>query len=174
LRDGAALLGTVPLTAGVAQLPLASLPAGARSLTASYTGDARFAAGQGARTLTVAAVVPTVTITGVSPTPSHFGDPVTVTVSVVSPTGSTPTGDVAMGGGGTADVVGRAPVVNGVAAVAVTGLTVAHTILTAHYLGDGDHAAAYSPMAHDADLTWHTVDPATYPIVVTTEPGSTT
>ena len=149
--DGGTVLGTGSLDAGVATLALTSLPAGTRALTASYAGAARYEGDAGELSLEVAKATPTVTITSpADESESSFGQPVTMTASVVSPTGSTPTGNVAFTWGGNGNVVGQAPVVNGVATLTLSTLTIGRTIITAQYLGDADHNEAYSPSGSDA------------------------
>jgi hypothetical protein len=167
-RDGTTVLGTVPLASGIAVLPLSSLPAGDRALTAAYGGDGRFLTGQGGLALSVAKALPVVTITSVSPTPSRFGSPVTIVATVVSPTGSTPTGEVAFSWGQFSNVVGRASVVNGVASLTTSDLSIARTIIGAEYLGDANHLGAFSPTG-SAQLTFHTVEKAVYTVTVRTE-----
>ncbi len=159
--------------AGVAVLLVGPLPAGDRALTANYAGDSGYLAAQGTNTLTVAKAVPTVVITSVSPTPSRFGSPVTIRATVTSPTGSTPTGEMAFSWGGSGNDIGRAPVVAGVATFTTSDLNIARTIIGAHYLGDANHEEAYSPQGSDDVLTWHTVLPAQYTIGITTAPTTT-
>jgi hypothetical protein len=169
-RDGTTTLGTATLASGVATLTLSTLVGGDHTLVASYDGDSRHTADEGALALTVAKVVPTVTITAVTPTPSSFGQPVTITASVISPAGTTPTGTVDFSFGGNGNVVGQAPVIAGVATLVISNLAPVRTTIEAHYLGDPGHADAFSPSGSDDVLTFHTVTKAaTYPVVVTTE-----
>jgi hypothetical protein len=172
-KDGATILGTAPVIAGVAVLPVSTLQAGDRALTASYGGDARYAAHDGLLTLVVAKAIPVVAITSVTPSPARFGSPVTMTASIVSPTGSTPTGTVDFSFGSTSIVVGTVPVVNGVATLTTSDLFIAHTVVAAHYLGDPNHADAYTPNASDADLTYLTVQRAIPVVAVSTSVNPT-
>jgi hypothetical protein len=63
------VLGTVPVTAGVASLPLTTLPVGADAITASYSGDGTFVAVNGLNTVTVTvtALAPAITLGAFSP-----------------------------------------------------------------------------------------------------------
>jgi hypothetical protein len=76
--------------------------AGAKTLTATYSGDGNYATSTGtaSETVTPAKINPTVTITGDVPDPSTPGQTVVVGVSVTSP-GTTPTGTVAVTGADT-------------------------------------------------------------------------
>lgn len=172
LRDGTTVLGTVPVSGGTGVLQLGGLSGGVHELTATYAGDTRLAGSQGSRTVTVGRVPAYVTIDDVSPEPSRFGSPVTVTVSVVGSTGLPVTGVVELVWGGSS-VVGSAPVVRGVATISVSDLSIVRTTLSAHYLGDADHDEARTVTGSDEVLTWHRVLRAA-PSVVLSSASSTT
>jgi large repetitive protein len=77
--------------------------AGARNLTASYSGDANFASGVSAiRGHQVNKAGTTTQLTNIAPEPSVFGEPVTFTFSVTAnaPGSGTPTGTVTVSGNG--------------------------------------------------------------------------
>jgi hypothetical protein len=95
-----------------------------------------------------------VSITDVSPSPSRYGSPVSVSVSVVGSTGLPVTGEVELSWGGSSNVVGRAPVLDGVATVTVSDLSLGRTNLAAHYLGDVSHEQARTRTGSDDVLTW--------------------
>jgi hypothetical protein len=63
------VLGTVPVTAGMASLPLTTLPVGTDAITASYSGDTTFVAANGLNTVTVTvtALAPAITLGALSP-----------------------------------------------------------------------------------------------------------
>lgn len=165
--DGGTELGRADVVDGVASLPVLQLPAGDRELEAAYEGDARFRASDGALELSVAKPMPVVTITSITPSPSPWGAEVTVTATVVSPTGSDPTGRVELAWGSSGNIVGESQLVDGTATFAVDTLF-GDSVLFARYLGDDDHHEAYS--ATDGSLAVrHRVVPTTYPIEVTTE-----
>ncbi len=166
-RDGTAVLATVPVSGGSAVLHLAGLTGGTHALTATYAGDASRTGSDVALTVTVAKVAALVQIVDVSPEPSRFGSPVTVVVSVRGATGLPVSGDVELTWGGST-VVGRAAVLDGVATVVVSDLGVGRTTLAARFLGDAHHVAAA-----DEALTWHTVLPATPPVLLSSEASPT-
>ena len=56
LRDGGIALGTLTLVTGVASLSISTFSVGSHIITASYSGDSAFAAGQGSLTQTVSNV----------------------------------------------------------------------------------------------------------------------
>jgi hypothetical protein len=170
-RDGATLIGIVPVSGGSAVLHLGGLTGGAHALTATYAGDTRLTGSEGALTVTVDKVRAYVTITNVSPEPSRFGAPVTVAVSVRGGTGLPVTGDVELTWGG--QVVGRAAVLDGVATVVVSDLDVGRTTLAANYLGDANHVAAATVTGSDEVLTWHRVLPGAPTVRLSSEPGPT-
>ncbi|MCW2679890.1 MAG: hypothetical protein JWM62_1291 [Frankiales bacterium] len=170
-KDGSTVLGTVPLAGGAAVLKLGGLAGGAHALTAAYAGDVHLLPSGGALSLTLARVAAYVSIRSVSPEPSRYGQPVTVVVPVVGQTGLTVTGQVEVAWAGT--VVGSAPVIGGVATVVTEGLDVGRTNVSAHYLGDANHDEGRSPTGSDAVLTWHRVDKAAPPILLSSEASPT-
>ena len=131
----------VPLVAGVAHCntTLDFSTAGAKLLTATYSGDAIYSPSSGTASHTVSKAPSTTTITLVAPSPSTVSASVAVSVLVVG-AGVTPTGSVGIsisggqtstctvtlsGGIGTCNIVFSAP-------------TGTYTI-TANYGGDGNH-----------------------------------
>ena len=143
-RDGAAALGTAALMNGVAALPIPGLAAGNHSITAVYSGDASYqGATSAALVQTVQKAAAAVTV-GSSPNPSGFGQVVTLTASV-SPAGAT--GSIQFRDGAAA--LGTAPLVNGVAALPILGLSVGNHSIAAVYNGDASYLGATSPaLAH--------------------------
>ncbi len=141
--------GTVTVTDGVNSCN-ASLPAvgcaitlntvGARSLTATYSGDANYLTSVSpgvAHTVTPAAS--TTTISGDTPDPSVVGQPYTVSFSVTGP-GGTPTGNVTVADGTGATCLATVAV----GSCALTSTTVGAKTLTASYAGDANYQAGVS------------------------------
>nr|WP_281360946.1 Ig-like domain repeat protein [Schumannella luteola] len=89
--SGSHTLCSGPVTnGGVSCATVATLPAGSYAITASYSGDANYAAATGnALELTVTQAEPTVTIT--APAQSEYGQPFTVTLGDELPTDATGT-----------------------------------------------------------------------------------
>ena len=133
--------GTVSCTATVAagQCALTFTTAGAKTLTASYAGDANFSSSVSAgESHQVNPASTTTTITSDAPDPSELGQSVTVQFSVTS-AGGTPTGDVTVGDG---TVSCTATVAAGQCAVTFT--TAGPKTLTASYAGDANFAPSVS------------------------------
>src|SRR5204863_8127195 len=79
---------TCPITlngSGAGSCGLASSTAGSKTLTASYAGNATYAAASGTATHTVSKATPTVTITSDTPDPAAVGASYTVAYTVAGP-----------------------------------------------------------------------------------------
>ncbi len=139
-KDGATTLGVVPLDqTGRAVLTTSTFSVGSHAITALYSGDATFAASQGATSQVVAkSLMITQTLLGSSANPAVAGKPVTFVASVTG-TGGVPSGSVTFAEG-TSTL--------GVVALDQTG----HATLTISNLGVGNHAitATYSGNADSA------------------------
>ena len=95
--NGTSILGTSPLSAGVATFATSSLAAGTYSVTASYPGDSTFASSTSpvlTQTVKFTTKSATTTALGSSLNPSTYGQKVSLTASVTSAGGSVPTGKV--------------------------------------------------------------------------------
>jgi hypothetical protein len=129
--------GTV--AAGKCQMIL--MTAGNQTLTATYQGDANFNASpaSGAVTQIVSRATTTARITGNTPNPSLVGNPITITysVSVNSPGGGTPTGNVTVSDGTESCT---ATVAAGKCQIAFTHA--GSKTLTASYAGDTNYSAS--------------------------------
>jgi hypothetical protein len=129
--------------------------AGAKTITATYSGDANYngSSGTASETVVPAKLVPTVTITGDAPDPSTPGVPVLVGVSVAS-TGVTPTGTVAITGANTNCTITLSPSAPSTASgnCNVVFNTTGAKTLTASYSGDSNYTTG-------SDTDSHTVTP---------------
>ena len=182
VSDGAAsCLITLPATS----CNLVPSSAGAKTLTASYAGDANF---NGSTSPGVAHTVNNAnssTALATSGTPSVFGQSVTFTATV---TGTTPTGSVTFMDGATT-LCNAVTLVSGQAPCLTSALSVASHSLTAVYSGDGINSGSTSaPLtqvvnkaATTSTLSAHTPNPSLVgaPIAVTasvavTPPGTGT
>src|SRR5205807_1093541 len=129
--DGSTALGSAPISGGIAVLPLATLSAGAHSITAAYSGDANNAASASC-VLTQTANQPASPAPRASaPNPSASGQSVTFTATV-SPTSAT--GAVQFVDGSTA--LGTAAITAGIAALPLSSLSAGAHSITAAYSGD--------------------------------------
>jgi hypothetical protein len=93
--DGGVALGTGTLSGGTTSITVAApgLAAGPHSITATYSGSAKFGGSVGVKSVTVAQAPVTVTLSS-SQNPSPAGSSVTYTATVTSSTGAVPEGSV--------------------------------------------------------------------------------
>ena len=142
---GSATLGE----SGEAALATPHLPAGAQPITASYSGDAFYAASQSAvLAVQVSTAAPAIELVSPSTT-STYGAPVTLTVSVSGPGPLAPSGVVtlaATSGGLWSASLGAgqhsAAGATAVATLTVTSLPLGVSGITATYAGDQNHLPA--------------------------------
>jgi phage tail-like protein len=132
---GLSLLAPVPLDgAGTAAISISSLEAGAHSITAVYSGDAKHAAiVSPALVQTVSATSSSVALSS-SENPSASGHSVTFSATV---TPAAATGSVQFLDGQT--VLGTEPMTGGAASLAISSLAAGAHSITAAYSGDGIH-----------------------------------
>ncbi|MGW3269588.1 beta strand repeat-containing protein, partial [Streptomyces sp. NPDC001056] len=154
---------TAALVAGVATATISSLEAGTHSVTASYGGDGTFGPSSSSTTHLVTQSATTTAVTS-SPSPSAFGQPVTVTATVAAsaPGAGVPTGSVqfTFSGGQVVSV----PLSDGIASFTTAGLTAGSHIVTAAYSGDPNFASSQAS-------TSQTVTPAATTTTVTSAPN---
>jgi len=138
-------LGTGTLNNGVAKLTTTAIPAGAAALSAYYEGDSNFLVSTSPafnQTVSLAASASTVAS---NLNPSKFGQSVTFTATVTSPS-TVPTGSVVFKSG--TATLGSIALNNGVAKVTTTSLKVGTELVTANYQGNnhvlGSTSAALS------------------------------
>jgi hypothetical protein len=164
--DGSTLLGSIAVnSSGIAIFTTSSLPVGALSLTAVYSGNAGFAGSTSAaftETVAVAmtAVTTTTTLTA-SPNPLADGQPATLTATVTpSPTGS-PAGIVSFYSGTT--LLGTATLnASGVATYTTSSLPAGADSVTAVYPGNAGFApSASSPLSETVNTAYTVTGPAT-------------
>jgi hypothetical protein len=131
--DDGTLVGTSPLVAGYASLVTNGLAAGSHSITATYSGDASFAAGSAATTLTVrpASLSSTTTVTSTR-NPSNVGQSVTFRATVSAPSGGV-SGTVEFYDGSV--LLGTGAISGGVAQVTTSSLAAGGHAIVARYLG---------------------------------------
>ena len=138
--DGATMLGVGTLTSGTATFATSSLPAGSRSLRASYGGDASYQASTSVWvTQTVSRSDTTTTTLVATPSPSALGQTVTLTATV-SP--SAAAGQVTFYDGTT--VLGVGTLASGTATLTTSLLPSGSRSLRAYYGGDAGYLASAS------------------------------
>jgi len=133
--NGATLLGTATLTAGVATFNTSALPLGTSTLTAKYLGDTNYLASESSAVNQSVNPATSTTLTSSTGT-ANFGEKVTLTASVSAVVGGTgtPSGDVIFKSGST--TIGTAALINGVATLETTSIPGGTNAITAQYQGD--------------------------------------
>jgi hypothetical protein len=139
--QGATLVGTASVSAGIAQLVTATLPAGTLSLTASYSGNATNAASTSAPKSFVVAKANTTTTLSANPSTSRSGQNVTFTATVAP---SAASGTVQFKDG--SNVLATVPVSNGTAVFATSSLSVGTHSMRAVYSGGSNHNSSQSSL----------------------------
>ncbi|MFZ0318985.1 MAG: Ig-like domain repeat protein [Candidatus Sulfotelmatobacter sp.] len=143
--DGAALLGSGNInSSGVATLSTSSLPVGADSLTAVYSGNAAFGTSTSSVfTETVAALTSTTTALTAAPNPALAGQTVILTATVTpAPTGSS-LGSISFYNSATLLGSGNLNS-SGIATFTTTSLSAGADSLTAVYSGNASYATSTS------------------------------
>lgn len=149
--DGSLPLGSAPLVNGSASIQTSTLAVGTHPLDAQYGGDSNYGT---AITKTVNQVVQqvtvstTTTLTAAPPSPSTFGQTVTLTATVAATSGSAiPTGTVTFSDGGTA--LAAPPLSNGSVSFQISNLAIGTHTFTATYNGvTGFQGSTSSPLSY--------------------------
>lgn len=153
--DGAGVLGTSPMSGGVATFTTATLALGTHPVTAVYSGDANNTSSTSpvlSQVIQPPAAGATITTIASSLNPSQVGQAVTFTATVqsTSPPDSVttgqanPTGSVQFSEG--PNVFGAGTLNNGIATFTTASLAAGTHPVSASYSGDADHAASVSPV----------------------------
>ena len=158
--SGGVTLGTAAVGAtGTATITTTVLPVGSDTITANYGGDTNYGSASGTTSVTVTKISPAMTL-GSSLNPSIYGQSVTFTATLPTST----TGAVTFASGGTS--FGTGNLVNGVATVSTSSLTVPSDVISATYNGDANNNTATTTLTQ-------TVNKAS-PAVTVSTPGPTT
>jgi hypothetical protein len=144
--DGTTILGTGTVSSGKASFT-GSLGSGTHSISASYSGDATYAASvSAADVLTIAsapALAATTTQLSATPTSAIAGTAIAMSVSVRESAGTgVPTGTVSFSDGATP--IGTAPLTAGGATLSIAMFSVGTHSIMAAYGGDAANAASSS------------------------------
>ncbi len=160
--------GTQAISSGTATCSTSVLAPGSHPVTAVYSGDSTFATStSNTVTQVVNGIETTTTLNPApSPNPSVFSQPVTLSATVSSGSG-TPTGHVTFSSDGTT-VCGPTDVISGVATCSTSALTVGAHSLTAAYAPSGNFAASTSGVT-----TQNVNQAATTSAVVSNHPSAT-
>jgi hypothetical protein len=141
-KKNTTVLATVPLSGGSATFSTSSLPAGTFPITASYPGDAQFAASSASLYQTVNKVATATTLSS-SLNPSSYGQAVTFTATVSSGAGAPPDGEVVKFADN-GKFVGQGTLSGGVATFTTNTLAAGSQPMSASYGGDATFAASTS------------------------------
>ena len=153
-KNGSTVLGTGMLSSGMASLTTSSLSAGVYTITASYPGDANFAASTSPElrqvvNSTTKSMTATTLVSSLNP--SVYGQKVTWTATVTSSGSVTPTGKVRFTWSGY--TVGSATLnSSGVATLSRSNLNADPYPLTAVYAGDSDFLGSTSVVLNQVVL----------------------
>jgi sugar lactone lactonase YvrE len=131
--NGSTSLGSATLASGQAQWATTALPVGTDSLTATYGGDANTAGSTSPAVSQTVNKVASTTALSASPSPSNWGQSVTLTATV-TPAGAS--GSVQFFNGSTS--LGSATLSSGQAQLTTTALPVGTDSLTATFSGDAN------------------------------------
>jgi hypothetical protein len=143
--DGSTSLGTAPLYGYQANLFASTPNVGTHQITATYDGDANFLASTSAEvTETVSQAQTNLTLSSnVNQLP--FGQPFTLSATVVISNVGTPTGTVAFFDTSTSTSLGTATVTNGVGQLTLSNLPPGAHVITSIYSGDTNFLGSSSP-----------------------------
>ncbi|HXS11305.1 MAG TPA: Ig-like domain repeat protein [Acidobacteriaceae bacterium] len=155
LRDGTAVIATQAVSsAGGISFSTNSLLVGTHTLSVAYSGDSDNSSAASSGVAVTVQQVPSVTAVGSNANPGTFGQPITLTVSVVSEIPGM-TGTVTFFDAG-ASLNTATLAANGTATLTTSGLGFGVHSITAVYQGDAQHAASTSTA-----LDERIVEPAT-------------
>jgi hypothetical protein len=134
------VLAQLPLTDGTASFSSSTLPPGAHSVTASYSGDSFRAASSSAAVSTAISPAVSSVALAASAATVYAGSPLTLTATVnpASATGTVVFRDATFG------VLGQSPIAKGVATLTLASPAIGAYSITASYSGDLDDTASIS------------------------------
>ena len=153
-KNGSAVLGTAPLSGGMASLTTSSLPAGIFGITANYPGDSNFAASTspGLRQVvnsTTKSATATTLLSSLNP--SIYGQKVTWTATVTTSGSVPPTGNIKFTWG--IYSIGTAALnASGIATLTKSNLNADTYPLTAVYVGDPNNLGSTSAVLNQVVL----------------------
>ena len=165
LRDGTTTIATQAVS-GTFSFISSSLAVGAHTLSVFYSGDSNNASASSPSITVNIQQAPTATALGSSANPGTFGQPVTLSVSVVSDSPSL-TGTVAFFDGATS-IGTETLAANGTAALTTSTLGFGIHNITAVYGGDTQHASSTSAVVSE-----RIVEPATATLASSLNPAIT-
>lgn len=140
-REGETLLATVPLTSGSAKYSLKSVPPGTHAITATYSGEANYAASEDAIEQVVSKAATELTLTSSkNPAPKGSSGSIKATVKTLSPGGGAPSGTITFKEGET--MLAVIPVAGNTATYPLKSLSPGTHEITASYGGSANYEAS--------------------------------
>ena len=141
--EGSLILGTAQVnSSGIASIAVSTLTVGANNISVRYQGNTNYAGSISNILLQSISSTATTTVLTAGGTSSLSGKPITLTVTVTSPTG-TPTGNVIFRDGATN--IGQGTLnAHGVATLSISSFVVGQHTLTAVYQGDSSYLTSTS------------------------------
>jgi Bacterial Ig-like domain (group 3)/FG-GAP-like repeat len=168
--NGLSVLGTAPMTGGIASLTTSSLQSGIHAITAAYLGDANFTASTSPvlqQVVDSSSQSATTTALASSLDPSIYGQKVTWTATVTTSGKTTPTGKVNFNWGSYS--IGTATLnASGVATLTRPNLSADAYPLFAVYVGDANNGASASAILNQV------ITQTTSSATLTSSPNSST
>lgn len=162
---GTTTIATVPLdSSGIAITQISTIAVGAYTIVATYVPDPCFLASSATRAHSIAKINPQTSLTPI-PNPSTYGDPITITATVNSPSG-TPTGSVTFYNGSTN--LGTVFLEGGTATLRTASPPAGFAIFSAQYSGDDNFLAI---MTESVLQTINKADSSTCLVSYTTNPS---
>jgi hypothetical protein len=135
----------LPLSGGAAHCATASLVVGGHVITVTYSGDATYPATTSANYVQMVSEAVAAFDIGLTPNPSIWTEPVTLTAMLTGSAGTTPSGTVTFNDNGTAILACVAlPLSGGSAQCTTATLAIGGHIITVTYSGDGIYPPATS------------------------------
>ncbi len=135
------VLGTATVTAGSAVLNTSTLPAGTRSISADYSGNAVYASSLSTITTVEVSVAPSSVTLAPLPASVNAGTPLTLSATVIP---ATATGTLTFRNG-TTGILGQAAINHGSASLLLASLPAGTYSITAEYAGDAQDGGSSSP-----------------------------
>ena len=141
-KQGSTVVGTGTLSGGTAVLSCSTLGVGTKAVTATYAGDAKFAASTSKSVNQVISKASTTTALSSSENPSSYEQSVTFMATVAPQFSGTPSGTVTFKNG--AATLGTVTLNSGVAKYTTTKLAVGTASITAVYSGSSSFTTSTS------------------------------
>ncbi|MGZ4712460.1 MAG: Ig-like domain repeat protein [Acidimicrobiia bacterium] len=153
-RDGATVIGTAPVVAGVAGITVTTLGGGTHTVTVAYSGDATWAASTSPPLSHTVQAAASGTLLTSDANPVVEGQVVTLTATVGATAGA-PTGTVTFTDGAT--TLGQVPLTGATAALAGVSFAAGTHSIVASYAGDANFApSASTPLSEQVISTTST------------------